>query len=231
MNYDDPDTIDALAREYVLGTLDGRARRRFEGLLRSQPTVQAAVSEWDARLAPMNQEHEPVQPPASVWTAIQRRISQDVGAPVPWWRAVGLWQGMAAALAVLSIVLGLVLLQRPPVPELPTYVAVVVDAQNQPVWSVHLSPTDAQVYVQPINPAQRAADQDFELWLLPADGAAPISLGLLPMDESRTLRLSAPAVQAAPTAPAVAVSLEPAGGSQTGAPTGPVLFSAPLVRT
>jgi anti-sigma-K factor RskA len=44
------------------------------------------------------------------------------------------------------------------------------------------------------------------------------------------LQLAAIADQSLGEIPALAVSLEPKGGSPTGAPTGPVLFTGPCVK-
>ena len=49
MNYLLPERLDRLAREYVLGTLTGPARRRFERLLRQAPVAMVAVSTWQER--------------------------------------------------------------------------------------------------------------------------------------------------------------------------------------
>jgi anti-sigma-K factor RskA len=46
MNYLQPERLDRLAREYVLGTLTGAARRRFERLLSQAPVAMLAVSAW-----------------------------------------------------------------------------------------------------------------------------------------------------------------------------------------
>ena len=68
-----------------------------------------------------------------------------------------------------------------------------------------------------------------ELWALP-EGGAPVSLGLLPKTGEQR-RVLTPAQQTALAgAKQIAVSLEPEGGSPTGAPTGPVLLVAPLSR-
>jgi anti-sigma-K factor RskA len=63
-----------------------------------------------------------------------------------------------------------------------------------------------------------------ELWALPANGAAPVSLGLLPQTGSRKVALDPVQAAALLAAGQLAVSREPAGGSPTGAPTGPVLI-------
>src|SRR6266436_5865734 len=59
MKPDNHEIIDRLASEYVLGTLRGSARRRF----------------WEERLMRLAKGLTPVQPPAHVWTAIQRRLN------------------------------------------------------------------------------------------------------------------------------------------------------------
>ena len=69
-----------------------------------------------------------------------------------------------------------------------------------------------------------------ELWALPEGGGAPVSLGLMPHtgDHHRVLTASQRAALAG--SKQIAVSLEPEGGSPTGAPTGPVLLVAPLAK-
>jgi anti-sigma-K factor RskA len=73
------------------------------------------------------------------------------------------------------------------------------------------------------------AGKSYELWGLP-DGGAPVSLGLLPASGEVRRDLVAAQRVALAASTKVAVSLEPAGGSPTGAPTGPVLYVAELQR-
>ena len=60
--------------------------------------------------------------------------------------------------------------------------------------------------------------------------AAPVSLGLIPGVGNAQLGLSAAQLAVLGNTATLAVSLEPAGGSPTGLPTGPVIFTAPLLR-
>ncbi len=71
----------------------------------------------------------------------------------------------------------------------------------------------------------------WELWLLPhgADGA-PRSVGLVGIEPEQRLRVDAAMLKALLMAPGMALSNEPAGGSPTGTPTGPVIFRGPCIR-
>ena len=70
--------------------------------------------------------------------------------------------------------------------------------------------------------------QSYELWLLPAEGGAPISLAVLGALDAR-FQLAASHAQRLRAGGKLAVSVEPAGGSPTGAPTGPVILVGDLV--
>jgi anti-sigma-K factor RskA len=51
--YANPELRDRLAAEFVLGTLRGRARARFQSLMRYDPALREAVAFWEARLTPL----------------------------------------------------------------------------------------------------------------------------------------------------------------------------------
>ncbi|HSS69271.1 MAG TPA: hypothetical protein VLQ46_01310, partial [Casimicrobiaceae bacterium] len=61
MNLRTPGRSDALAAQYVLGTLRGRARERFERLAHSDSGLGDAVRQWEERLVPLAEELPPVQ--------------------------------------------------------------------------------------------------------------------------------------------------------------------------
>jgi len=62
------------------------------------------------------------------------------------------------------------------------------------------------------------------------DGRAPVSMGLVPASGTERLTLREPAGTALQNIPALAVSVEPPGGSPTGAPTGPVILTGRVER-
>ena len=105
-----------------------------------------------------------------------------------------------------------------------SYVAAVNRGGDKPALIVRVDLKTHQVLVRPVA-AEAPVGHSLELWYV-SDGKAPRSMGLVK---------AAPAVFAIPqgTTPGdkttFAVSVEPEGGSKTGAPTGPVVYSGQLV--
>jgi anti-sigma-K factor RskA len=234
MNYLRPELIDRLASEYVLGTLRGLARRRFDALIGAHLPARRAVIWWEQRLANLVVAVPPVQPPASVWMRIERQIAErNALAEPPRRNATPWWQALAASLAVIVIGLTSLITLREPTVEVravrPAQLAIIAD-EAAPLWVINAFPEIQQLQVRALRAITIEPNRAFELWMLPDGGAPPVSLGLLPADGEITLALNAAAAQTLATTSTLAVSVEPAGGSPTGAPTGPVVYTAALVR-
>ncbi len=230
MNYRNPQLRDLLAGEYVLGTLRGAARRRFERLLQTDLELQDRVTDWENRLLPLSDSTPPVTPGEHVWPRIAAAVAGPARAPVPgFWQRLAVWRGMAIGAALTSAILAVLLLvpalRPPPGPGLDA-VAVINDAQAQPLWLLRVDTAQRVLEVEVLRRAALPAGKVHELWLLPGGAQAPVSLGLLPESDAGVLPIDDP--QRLLAAAGLAVSLEPAGGSPTGAPTGPVLYQASL---
>lgn len=228
MRYRDQNLLDRLAAEYVLGTLHGRARRRFERVLVESHQARSAVWRWEQRLGPLAAASGSVQPSASVWKGVEKRIGAQQQR-TPWHERLWLWRGLALAATAAAAAFA-ILLRTAPAPG-PQYVAVFSSEQAQPLWVVSADFERRRVSIRPVSAEPPAADKSYELWVLPAGGAAPRSMGLLPTGDAAVETELPPAVQSVLSdAQGLAISLEPAGGSPTGAPTGPVLHQASMLR-
>lgn len=74
----DPEMRSMLAAEYVLGTLQGPARRRFEALLADEGALQQEVDCWEAHLYALMARHlEPEEPPADLHERTMQRVAAD----------------------------------------------------------------------------------------------------------------------------------------------------------
>jgi anti-sigma-K factor RskA len=112
-----------------------------------------------------------------------------------------------------------------------SHVAVLIDKYSRPMMTADLDLADGRLVLRlKIKPPRDFTDKTLEVWLVPPDGT-PRSLGLLPSAEGGTtvaLNLPHDIAEALATSQ-LAVSLEPSGGSSTGLPTGPVLFSGAVI--
>jgi anti-sigma-K factor RskA len=225
MNYQHPQLLDELAAQYVLGTLRGRARRRFERYCKHNSSALHAVRRWEDRLVDLLAGVVPVAPSSVVWEQVRFRVRRDRALrPKRVFATFGNWRfAVAAGIAALAIAFGLWTGIGPGSVE---QVATIWDQQQGQLWSIEATRSRGELRVNATANLMLDPARAYELWALPGAGAAPVSLGLMPKSGRGTLQLNDAQRLALSRSRQIAVSLEPPGGSPTGAPTGPVLFVA-----
>jgi anti-sigma-K factor RskA len=206
---------EALAAEYVLGTLPLAERLTAEALIASDADFARMVEAWQARLAPLNADYAEVAAPRDMLGRIEARL---FGVARRRRRDGWLW-GLfgGAALALLGLVLVLPVL-RPDRPD-STVTAILAGENQRLVIAARFDPAAGALTVTRSDGPAAGAGQDYELWIIPA-GSAAVSLGLVRDDA-----LSVP-LDALPAGTTLAITLEPAGGAPGGVATGPILVSA-----
>lgn len=229
--------VEKLAAEYVLGTLRGGARRRFDTMLRDDPVLRRAVAEWQDRLHPMAEFAPDVKPGPQVWAAISNSIGLQATASASkksFWLGLredlSFWRGVGMTSTAVAAVLVGVLATKAPEQIIPTtsYVAMLSDDKAQPIAVVTGDAKTHTLMVKLVAQQNVAADKSLELWAVPKEGA-PRSLGLLAADGSITLKL--PDNATPQSIPLLAVTLEPKGGSPNpNGPTGPIVFKGAWVQ-
>jgi anti-sigma-K factor RskA len=253
---DKPELQDALAAEYVLGTLRGRARLRFQSWLREDAALRRTVGEWEARLLPMAEGVADLRPPRRVWKAIQARIAAAGAAralaPAPpagggLWESLAFWRGWGlVATGCVAALVAAVALRPPEVIEVPvvkevvkevesgrlqaSYFAILRDKDGKPVLMAYAPRTSNELWIKRLGMDPEPPKHGYELWGLPSKpGEAPTLLGMLPRDEKGTMRLAAAADATLRDFPALAITVEPEQGSG-GKATGPVVASGDCFR-
>ena len=197
----------------------------------AHPALRAAVRRWEAGLMPLTSSVSPQAPSAEVWKRIVARIGGAAAAeaPVPSWSSsLSFWRSLSMFAGVVS--LSLLVLFANPKPNQPPIV-VVLNSTTVPAGAVapatfvaSISGDGRAIVTQPLMGVSVQPDRVLELWAVPGKGS-PRSLGLISASGASVVSKSRlPAGTAA-----LAVSLEPPGGSTTGAPTGPVLYVGKLV--
>lgn len=221
------DDLDLRAAEYVLGALDPADARAVEALAAHDPALRSSIAAWENRLAPLGETVEPVAPPPELWARLalatgiggaERRepLRQRPGTLGRVWRSPAVWRAATAGALALAASFAFVAY----LPTEPRVAALVAADAAPPAFLVRAE-SDGRARVVPLAPVTVAAGRDLELWALPDGATRPSSLGVLPAG-GRAVRVTAePGTR-------LLVSLEPQGGSPTGQPTGPVLYSGVL---
>lgn len=226
-----PEERQQLAAEFALGALSGDDLARANALMASDADFRREVARWGARLAPMLDEVEAVEPPAALQARIEARLANPVVSILT--RKVKMWRGISAGITAIAASLALVLLVGPqqrkaaPTATLPPMVAMLGDAQAPAKMMAAWDPQRRTLTVMAPQATPAEAGHSHELWVIPADGT-PRSLGVMPDSAKMQMVVGEPMLGAFGEGITLAVSVEPAGGSTTGAPTGPVIASGKL---
>ena len=210
-----------LAGEYVLGTLHGGARRRFEEFLRSDYSLRAEVARWEGQLTPLAARIQPITPPHHVWTRIEALLDAQragkgvaVAAKSSWLNSLTLWRGLSVAASVMLVAMLALKTSVAPV-EAPKMMAVLEEADGARM--VIEQPKAGLLKARLVRDWQSFPDKSHELWVIPANGA-PRSLGVM-NDKGETLISLAGLDAKLADGALFAVTVEAKGGSPSGAPT------------
>ena len=203
---------DALAGEYVLGVLSLTDRLAVETRLKNDTAFAALVTAWEDRLAPLNDAYADAPAP-DLLPQIEARLFPTPAKPAR--RPIFGW--LFGTLTAAAVAAGAAFLLLPP-PAAPV-IATLGEATSPLRFEARF---DGQALTITRVAGSAAPERQVqEVWIIAPD-AAPVSLGLMPGDS-----LTVPYPEA-PAGWTLAVSLEPQGGSPTGAPTGPVLAAGTI---
>lgn len=234
--------LQALAGEYVLGTLSQHERREVEARLPADPALREAVAAWEQRFVPLLSLVEPVAPPAHLWQRIARSLEPRPAAaararakPLPWWRdweSLRLWRGLAAGGFALATLMAALLVVKVAAPDSATpgtryMVVLVAPGDRAPGWVMQTS-SARKIELIPLVQAEVPEDRALQLWTKADSWNAPVSLGLIQPGQSVQIPLDQiPGVQPNQL---FELTLEPRTGSPTGRPTGPIHFIGRSVK-
>ena len=231
------DDIDGIAAEYVLGTLTHAERQDAAARRAKDPAFDAVVLDWERRLSPLAEAVVPVEPPPDLYNKIRVQIglsgdvislrerAEAVTRRATWWRNAAV--AMTSVAAALAGVVGWQDYQRRLMPT--QYVAVLQADQKLPAFLLTVD-TKANMFVISAMKKPEEPEKSYQLWLVHNDMPHPKSLGVFDDSEMDVRPMAGGKMHDMMMDGTYAVSVEPKGGSPTGAPTGPVVFSGKLVK-
>jgi len=224
----DPDDRSALAGEYVLGLLTAAESAAVEAAAAHDAALAEDVRYWEHRLAPLSGLAGEQAPDPALWARIERDLGlamrpMRVGTTDGWaarlWNALGFWRMAAAALAVVALAVGGMLATGDGGRGARAYVAVLQAPDQTPGWLVEIG-RDRAVRLTAVKATDPGPGRALQLWTLIDRAQGPISLGLVPPSARDFLATPTPGIGADQL---FEITLEPAAGSPTGRPTGPIL--------
>lgn len=232
-NEPDREGDDQLAAEYVLGVLSAAERQEASYRFDTDPVFAQLVDEWEVRLSPLADTYPAAEPPQSAKAAIDRRLfapasTAPAAAPrVGVWSSLAFWRGLAAAAVAALALYVAVPLVNPPAEQYPTRLIASLATDGSDVK--YLAVYDGARHAIDLShvAGERAAGKDFELWMIEGKNP-PVSMGVIPTGSTVHVSVPPPGREKLAQGAVLAVSLEPAGGSPTGQPTGPVVAAGDL---
>jgi len=246
MNYLLPERLDRLAREYALGTLAGRARRRFERVIRQSPAAALAVGVWQERLARLAVSVPALEPRAAVWQGIEQRLFAPPPAalaaaakPAPWRWLADLLSPRTLGGALAGVLLCVLVLRAQPEwvglettrETLPaSYVGLLADGAGQPTVLASSRRHGRVLTVKMLQPVAVPADRVAQLWALPKDGSAPFPVGTVPARGSGTIPLADSSEKLFFNVARLAVSFEAAPAKAGDRPSGEFVLAGACVK-
>ena len=222
----DREADDLVAGEYVLGLLEGPALAEFERRLAGDRALAALVARWREHFSALDATAAPVRASPALWerieTSLGRRGAADDGSSFRerLWSSLSFWRGAsfagAAASAVLAVALGLMAGRATP---RPIVIAVMQTGEASPGAIVQAF-ADGSLTIVPLKDFDVPAGLTMQLWTLWDKQKWPVSVGLI--DRAHSARFER-ADLPQQSDQIYEITLEQAGGSPTGRPTGPVL--------
>ncbi|MBB4183777.1 anti-sigma factor [Sinorhizobium terangae] len=214
---------EVIAGEYVLGVLSEEDRRKVEARMASDRNFAAMVDRWQHNLASFDDAYEAVRPPAHVFAAVESRIFPPPAASprVGFWNSLLLWRSLAVASLAAVAIMGASMAGLFSEPQSQPLVAELSGEGNAINLVARFDRASGSLKLTPVA-ARQAEQKSLELWLIEGDNPA-VSLGVLPQSGEGEILVPPEMRTRFDEGSTLAVSVEPLGGSPTGAPTGAVV--------
>lgn len=225
MTYDRKD-IPHIADEYVLGLIEGADAAEIEVAMERDAELRAAIAASRERFLPLDTGVAPATASEELWQRIEAALPvQDRTRAIPvnlnandnsrsGWRMAAISAIAAAFVLALGLAYTLTRTLEPLV------VAVLINEAGE-VQAVVEDFGNEQATIRILTDFSVPRDKTIQVWTLPSRDRGPVSLGLI--DGVRSTHLAVPQLPTPRRDQLYEITLEDAGGSPTGRPTGPIL--------
>jgi len=230
--YQNPEIFEQLAIEYAVGSMQGRARKRFEALMETHFYLRAVVDAYENKFASLVELLPNAQPSDQVWKNIDAQIQVSIPQEekTPWWKTSFFKQGFG--MAAMALVVSSVLLLNPmtfgPAATASAYTAVLESDSKVPMAVTKIQKSDMTLSVDIMKKVQIADDMELTLWCHPKDGGMPMKMGTISKSGKTNIKISKKEWQEMKNVGSLAISIEHKGENTAKKPTGKILLQGRL---
>jgi len=230
--YQNPELFEQLAIEYAVGSMQGRARKRFEALMDTHFYLRAVVDAYENKFAHLVELLPDSQPSDKVWNNIEAHINSSAVAQVDpeqktaWWKSAFFKQGFG--LAAMALIVSAVLLFNPMTPDATAYSAVLESGSNSAVAVTRIQKSDMKLSVDLKMPVEVDNNMELTLWCHPKGGGKPMKMGTVSKTGKTEIKISKKEWQNMKDVGLLAISIEKKGDNKIKEPTGEILLKGML---
>jgi len=233
--YQNPELFEQLAIEYAVGSLQGRARKRFEALMDTHFYLRAVVDAYENKFAHLVELLPDAEPPKKVWNKIEAHIHASTAAQnkeqkVPWWKRSLFKQsfGFAAMTFIVSAVLLFNPMDITTFNSATAYSAVLESDSNESIAFTKIRKSDMKLSIDIIKPVDIDNNMELTLWCHPKGGGMPMKMGTVSKSGKTEIKISKEEWQSMKDVGQLAISIEHKNDKPVRQPTGKVILKGLL---
>lgn len=221
-----PERMDQVGH-YVLGLLEGEERKAFEAEMARDPELAAAMRRLDAQFQRLDDTVVPQAPSEGLWGLIEGALGTPAEPETTRMlsfkpRGDRRWAPYAMAASILlALGVGYIAGDMIDAGAQPVMIAVLLNESDATPGAIIEAFADDSVRVVPLEAFNVPEGRILEVWTLPDPKTGPVSLGTFA--DPANIRLVGPELPTPQVGQLYEITMEPAQGSPTGRPTGPIL--------
>lgn len=226
--YQNPEVFEQLAIEYAVGSMQGRAKKRFETLMETHFYLQAVVDAYESKFATLVELLPDSQPSNQVWKNIDAHVQASTNkqkVKTPWWQSNFFKQGFG--MAAMALIVSAVLLLNPMTVTPTSYAAVLKSDSNTAMAITKIEKSDMTLTVD-IMKVKVADNMELTLWCHPKDGGMPMKMGTISKTGETKIKISKKEWQNMKDVGLLAISVEHKDSNTSIKPTGRILLKGQL---
>lgn len=227
--YQNPELFEQLAIEYAVGSLHGRARKRFEVLMDTHFYLQAVVDAYENKFAHLVELLPDEKPSDKVWNNIEAHIqaSTPQEEKTPWWKTSFFKQGFGMAFMALVVAGALLLNPMDGTPVATAYASVLESDSSEAMAVTKINQSDMNLSIDIMKPMKIDENMELTLWCHPKGGGMPMKMGTVSKTGKTDIKISKEEWQNMKNVGMLAVSVEHKGDVAK-KPTGKIILKGQL---